>query len=159
MLYHDMTNSVMIQLAPDDQTADDFKNFILSSAEIGGLEFVREMNSTYQYRVVRDINKLREKALIFSLGLDDRIIELAKFISSALFQNKYPGHKVLAEYFTNEPSFKVLIVLEDDNIMENALSMDLYTGLGEKYQIEIENKSKDCYFIDHDWAQIVLLGT
>jgi len=158
ILYHDMENSVMIQLAPDEQCEIDFIDFIESAEEKPGFNFIADMKKNYTYRIVSDISELREKALIFSLGLDDRVIEIIKCFSSATFQNKYPDRKVLDVYFYNDPSYMVRLYIEGNYLVENTFIMDTYSEISEKLKDDINDNSKDCYIIDFNWAISVLTG-
>ena len=74
-----------------------------------------------------------------------------------MFHDKYPEHKVVKEYSANEPTYKIQLLIEGNYLAESAFSMDMYSNVSETFKMEIENKSKDCYPIDHDLAQSVIL--
>jgi len=118
----------------------------------------RDEMEPYRYRVVFDANDLREKALIFSLGLDDRYVAIVKFIMSALFQDKHPDRKMLWVRFANEPEIKILMLLEGNHVVENSMSMDAYNRIAEDYGTVMDEKSKNCYFVNRAWAYSVCLN-
>ena len=74
MLYNDMTNKVMIQLALNENDEEEFKKSIKEME----LRLPSMLSIAPQYRIVKNQNDLREKAMIFDCGLDDRVIELLK---------------------------------------------------------------------------------
>lgn len=82
MLYHDMKNGAMVYLVSQNEVEDtkadiEFtkRNLVDRFAEIIG-------NSNYspKFRIVTSPNRLREKAIIFDAGLDDRVVEIAKIL-------------------------------------------------------------------------------
>jgi len=146
LLYHDMTNNVMVQLAPDERTVGEFFENV-------GL-FEKDM-SGYKFRLVRDINELREKVLIFNLGLDDKVIELAKLIIYAIFQGERPELKVYAAYFESTPSWEIIMFTENGPIASYPLSPDMLTNISKKFQARIESSGEN-YIINRDWAKSVM---
>ena len=57
----------------------------------------------YEFRVVKDTNKLAEKIKIFDEELDDRVIEIIKIINRSFFLKKYP-EKEIEEILFNKNS-------------------------------------------------------
>ncbi len=78
-LYHQMEDKIMIQYAPTDEYAEQFKQQI-SFFRNGNLPGIMKtiLTDNYLIRMVRSKNELLEKLAIFDAGLDDRIIEIYK---------------------------------------------------------------------------------
>jgi hypothetical protein len=68
LLYHDSAKKLMIWRVIEGQQLD--------NAAMSGGAFMRD----YQFRIVTNRNHLVEKILIFGHGLDDRVVEFAKFL-------------------------------------------------------------------------------
>ena len=84
VLYHDMQNNAMVYCVAEQDIEEAKKVF--ASAE----DMVEDKIPGYRNRVVSDHNALREKAIIFDAGMDDRVIELVKIVyaSAAIKQGK-----------------------------------------------------------------------
>jgi len=88
MLYHDQRNKVMLHYFSNKTTEEADKEFA---------ELIRsgafELLSGYRHRIVSSQQELREKALIFNEGLDDRVIEYLKTAVYAQVIDTYPKAK------------------------------------------------------------------
>lgn len=71
-LYHDMEKRAMVQMCLEDKIGETIRMLtdFLENSTMG--------DAGYRFRVVVSENELREKALIFKEGLDDRSIEVCK---------------------------------------------------------------------------------
>lgn len=71
-----MTNRAMVHYVQEDS----FEQTISMIHELEGKldAFEQSLRAGYRTRIVTNQNSLREKALIFKCGLDDRVVELAK---------------------------------------------------------------------------------
>jgi hypothetical protein len=74
LLYHDMEKQLMIWLLPGDMEPE----MPQQNGLLGGL--IERFSGQFTYRVVRDLNQLIEKIRIFDDELDDKVIELLKFM-------------------------------------------------------------------------------
>lgn len=79
-LYHDMTNRAMVHYVRTEKSA---RNVFKAAKDI---RMDGDDQTHYRERVVKSQNALREKAIIFDHGLDDRIIEIMKAI---VIQQRY----------------------------------------------------------------------
>jgi hypothetical protein len=72
MLYHDMTNKLMIWMDPESQ---------LDPNELGNKQFLfgTLLDESYQYRIVSTREEMVEKILVFDNDLDDKPLEMLKF--------------------------------------------------------------------------------
>ena len=88
-LYNQMDDQIMISLVSDDEAIEEA---IESFNKIDNGTFfpgIQMPESEYTLRIVRTQDQLREKAYIFSQGLDDHVIEIMKaMIISNLMQNQ-----------------------------------------------------------------------
>ena len=90
-LYHQMEDQIMIFYAETDKDVENFMSSFSKDripADMKG--FLDDfLNDSYLIRIVRSQNELREKLEIFDAGLDDRIVEIARyfpfFLSVAIF--------------------------------------------------------------------------
>ena len=155
MLYHDKEHKVMIQLAREQQEVDEFMELISAFRTLPDGPSPADLEK-YQYRVVRDTRELREKAMLFHLDLDDRIIEMVKYVYSALYQEQNPEQRITRAFFESEPSYKIQMFAEDGPMVESDLPMEAYEELGKQYRAAIENRSKNYTFIDRSWAESIL---
>ena len=79
LLYHDMENHAMVQLVagPGDfpEAVEMIERFKKDSESMGDASLSK---AGYAIRVVSSPNYLRDKAIVFAAGLDDRAVELCK---------------------------------------------------------------------------------
>ncbi len=157
LVYHQMEDQLMIQVASTDEEArvatESFNNF-LDDSFMPGFS-LSEQN--YHFRIVRNLNQLREKIYIFDQGLDDRIVEILKVL---MFFN--PGIK------------KTDVSQFEDNVVE--VLLDINEGAPEKFAVRFDSGNwrtapfiqqwydeVKCgvsdlddnprnYIVDHDWA-------
>ena len=155
LLYTDMDSAVMIQLVADDQGADDFIELV-SRLPDESLYFSPTSVDNYRYRIVIDPNELTEKANIFRLGLDDRVIELCKYMACAGVANSYPNVTIQRVLLSVEPPREILLFLEGGSIIKLPLPADMYSDVKNRFSYAIEAFSEGQYTIDQDWAMKVL---
>lgn len=156
LLYHQMDDQLMIQVASTDEelrvASESFDKFIDGSF-LPGFSLLEQ---DYCFRIVRNLNQLREKIYIFDQGLDDRIIEVLKVL---MFFN--PGVKPDVKQF-------------DEKVVE--VFVDINEGAPEKFAVRFDNGNwrtapfikqwydevkngisalgdgQQSYIVDHDWA-------
>lgn len=81
LLYHQMEKQLMIYYAI---SKEDEKEILDTFAKMENGDMLPGMESTdYTLRVVHSQNQLREKAYIFDIGLDDRVVEIMKVMMVA----------------------------------------------------------------------------
>lgn len=156
LLYHQMEDLLMIQVASNDNevkvAAESFDKFVDGSF-MPGFDFSEQ---DYRFRIVRNLNQLREKIYIFDQGLDDRILEILKIL---MFFN--PGVKPDVKQF-------------EEKVVE--VFLDINEGAPEKFAVRFDNgkwrtapfiqqwydevksgvtaldDNQKGYVFDHDWA-------
>jgi hypothetical protein len=89
LLYHEMTNGYMVWLIPEMQGKAG------EPPEELPAEAMQKLGDGFRFRLVRNLNELIEKILIFDAKLDDRIVELAKLVAAA----KLPPEKADGEIY------------------------------------------------------------
>lgn len=83
LLYHQMEKQLMIYYAI---SKEDEKEILDSFAKMENGDMLPGMESTdYTCRVVHSQNQLREKAYIFDIGLDDRVVEIIEGYDGGAF--------------------------------------------------------------------------
>lgn len=151
VLYHDMEHHGMVQYvtAPSDvvRATEAFQR-LLSGGQDPKLGDV--VARAYSLRVVGDHNLLREKALVFEAGLDDRVVEVAKTV--ALYQLEgAEAARTAQAYF-------------DGTGEDGSVAVSAFVG-GEAREIELprqlmdqvaggmdQNRNADGFRIDRAWA-------
>ena len=154
ILYHDMKNSVMIQLVLSEEQVEDLLGLIKQMKEspmVGSMSF-----NDYRFRFARNHNELREKAKIFDSSLDDRVIELMKTHYRAVFSEKQPDKKLNDVFFENVPSLIFVFLAEDGGTYTMDFDMGLYEHVAKTRKNIIDEKSKNCYYINQEWALVLL---
>lgn len=107
LIYHDMRNHVLICLERDG--SHEWQEAIQT------LEPVVSWSSEYRWRLVRSLNSLNEKILIFEHGLSDHVIEALKAMLHTRLQPQFKNKS--AEIFfsgTNHSARTLQFVLLDD---------------------------------------------
>lgn len=155
ILYHNMTHRVMIQYVQTRDQMDSYLRSMKDAAEKTNKMFPKDKPlENYTQRIVTSQNALREKAIIFSRGLDDRIIEMIKVIYLSEFQKDRPTEKFRNLYFWADPdgscSFQYL--MENGKTASAAMQQELYDIIRKDFIGVAEKKSKDCFVIDWKWA-------
>ena len=157
ILYHDMTHKMMVWLTRDDNETENIKT-IMETAE--SLKMMDEMAlAGYRLRFVRSQDELREKALIFDCGLDDRVIEFLKVIFHAQFLDKQLDTQIIKMFFYNEPSYRILIYCENGDTFDAEFDEDLHNSIMERKQERFDETPDDIIFIDQEWAVSLFNGS
>jgi len=139
MLYHDMTNALMVSYAQAGDEA--FQKDMLEQSKFF-------LNMGYKYRIVYDDRALIEKALIFREGFDDRTIELLKFIISQNITREYPEANIEKSYFIKDGDAYKLIFI-GNLTLESVLTKEAVDKAHEDFSKHYTNNE---YIIDTNWA-------
>ena len=157
ILYHQMEDLIMIQLAGRDEDVESavasFDRMKDGSMPGGAAMF----DAGYTLRIVRDQNQLREKAYIFDQGLDDRAIEILKLYLRTNLKIQQPELNVaemLLEINDGAPE-QFAVRLEDGTWGSMAFQREAYDKILERLA-ESEDDGKNAYFVDQDWAMAQL---
>lgn len=148
ILYHDMKNNAMVYFVHPDAVEETIRELIDMENKLPV-----KMDG-YRKRVVCDQNTLREKAIIFDNGLDDRVVEIIKLMYWANAQKQCPNNNINAIYFMIIDGKMSLQFFADQ-----PMSADIPDGLYEKISIDFQHKIQeveDSFVIDLDWAKNTL---
>jgi hypothetical protein len=147
ILYHDMTNKVMVQLNPDvngSRTVDEFMKEETVEKQFKLMD--------YRRRQVKNEFHLREKAIIFSLGLDDRIIEIEKLVYAQMMEKREPDSKFTDMLFLeNGDHWYFAIINDGEQVAALQIDKDFYKKLAKEYQ-PLFSPEQGWIIVDHDWA-------
>ena len=139
----------MIYFVKEEEVEETKKTFEPNS-EFG---FVME---GYRRRIVTDQNSLREKAIIFENGLDDRVVEIIKLIYFSNLRQSHPDAKIDVAYFmVAEGEYQIHFLGESQ--LTAVVAASLYEKVVRDFADKIEN-AEDDYVIDMGWALRVLSG-
>ena len=146
ILYHDMTHKAMIYYVKAEfveQTID-----AMTDAE-NKMGFAM---SGYRKRIVTDQNTLREKAIIFEHGLDDRVIEIIKFIYLANASDSFPEAKIKTIYFLMEDD-KYTLALIGDSQLSAEIPNNMYDEVKAEFAERLETADDNGFIaVDIRWA-------
>jgi len=109
----------------------------------------------YKYRLVKSQTELREKAMIFNNGLDDRIVELIKVLYRNILLNDKPEIELNDILFEAGSPYK-LFILSDNSVYSSELDMECYNAIEAQFKDKIDEKSKNQLFIDQEWALTII---
>ncbi len=105
----------------------------------------------YAIRVVTNQNALREKALLFSYGLDDRIMEVIKGLSVINAKKDHPGLQVVEALFLTQNG-KWLLQLLGNKPLTAEISMMKYDELRRRLGEALDDTEIIKYAVDAEWA-------
>ncbi len=149
VLYHDVDNKLMVQLATDENELKNAQEMFKSVTEnkIQGISSIAKTLEGYKKRIVISQEALAEKIFIFEEGYDDRIMEIVKVIYLRMFFENNPDLELDGAYFVNDQGQKLVAFITtdkesfavdfDENLyrkMEKKLSG---LDLGETYLIDV----------------------
>ena len=143
ILYHDMSNRLMIYFVKEDEI-DEIKKTFEPDSQFG---FAME---GYKRRIVTDQNSLREKAIIFDNGLDDRVVEIIKLMYFANLRRSNPEAKVEVAYFIVDNGEYQIHFLGETPLVAK-LEASFYENIARDFASKIES-SEDDYIVDMKWA-------
>lgn len=120
----------------------------------GNGDMLPGMESTdYTCRVVHSQNQLREKAYIFDIGLDDRVVEIMKVMMVAHLSQTNPDLEVgdiLLEITEGKPE-RFVIRLKNGVLGNSPFSQKVYDAVKAEY-IASKGDGKRDYIVDMNWA-------
>lgn len=129
-------------------------------------EKIMDVNANYmegvRFRIVHNSYELREKVLAFSLGRDDRIIELCKCFVADMAQKKIPDFKLSgAPIYTHSPETgqEAFLLLVENGEEKIAVIDDLlYDAVEQTYQ-KYHDRDHSKYVYDYAWAEALIFNT
>ena len=158
-LYNDVENKVMIHLVEEKEVSSTVQTLKLTEQRmkeinLENLSFkLPGMDLSYRKRIVTNEDSLREKAIIFNHGLDDRVIEIIKLLYYIKACEDHPNLHINDVYFFIENNQYKLQFIGDK--MFSAIIQDgLYNDVQRIYIKE--PKSETDFIIDMLWANNIL---
>lgn len=151
ILYHDMKHSTMIYY---DVNSDNIK---ATTKEFEALfkanKSITKAIKGYNFRIVTSQNQLREKAVIFDCGFDDRIIEIMKLCYFMQFDKQITAdiESLLFAPTDKENEFEFVFILKNNQIFSASFDRKTYDQLENDFKERIEKAPKS-YIINEEWA-------
>ncbi len=156
-MYHDKARKVLIGYADNEKDENEMALNLNGSYHRDQLDQVlKEWSSSCTKRLVTSISDLQEKVLIFHFNLDDRIIEIAKYLTMMIGEEQ--GQEFTALFFNHgEDGYSFVAVRADGSTAEIPFSKENYLLLARKYgQQLLDEKGLTA---DQSWAGTFLKKT
>jgi len=148
MIYHDIVHRAIIHYVTNKES---LKKAVEAIDMMKSLEGENAMPADYTYRIVTSQNSLREKALLFNYGLDDRVMEILKGLSVSGAKKEQPDLQIIeALFLTNNGKWYIQIF--GNKNMNAEVSMVKYDELRRKLGDAIEDTEVKDYSVDVDWS-------
>lgn len=150
MLYYDMKKHLLLNLlgGMQDGGSPAAAFFAEHSAELGQLNYIQ--------RLVTEQNALREKAMLFEYGLDDRIVELIKVMYLQKIAEEHPEIKVEGAYYFRGGQGENCLLFQGGGRTLATISIDqndLYRQVCAAYAPQLPALAEDkTQVIDGSWA-------
>ena len=151
MLYHDMTNQVMVYFVDEESVEKTLATMNEAEKKIG-LEI-----PGYRKRIVTDQNALREKAIIFDQKLDDRVIEIIKLIYYFNASKQVPDANISAVYFLVAGG-KYILEFIGDKTLRAEEPVEMYEEITRDFSERLEAVGDKDALVDVRWASEFLKG-
>ena len=109
----------------------------------------------YLMRIVLSQNALREKLFLFDRGLDDRVVEILKYLYIRLLEKKHPELSGATGYFSESDSGKWQVDLfgEKGYLASVELGQDQYRSLEEDLREKLPEFRRGVFVVDAAWAE------
>ena len=150
-MYKDEKNRFMIYFAADGgenemKSAMDKVEADAKALGIPGMEY------NVRRRIVRNGNSMREKAIIFEAGLDDRIIEIMKLFYVSATSDQNPDMAISSCFFCIvDKEWKFELATLDGRAFSIDIPRDIYKQFEKEYGEKIKEVG-ETYFVDADYA-------
>lgn len=153
--YHDMEKRMMLYFRPIT-SKEELKTFDYEAIRSAIEDNFKAPN--YGIRVVTTVNELMEKIKIAEFGLNDGVIEIAKFVYFDIFSKQFEGIGVLNIYYERRDDKDALIFFCDDgNTRSIVIDPQIYASIKRRFS-EVVNAiytSRVC-MVGRDWALRVI---
>lgn len=159
-LYHQVEDKIMIyHVEREEDIPQGCEQFIGENLPKDTKKAIKNyLSEGYRIRVVSSHNELLEKLFIFEAGLDDRIVELAKW----LFLNQIADlvkDKNIQEvrFYLNEDREKCLdIIYEDETSISPIMEEDFYEAVVNTFKDNFDDDLESNLVINFPWAMQIL---
>lgn len=105
----------------------------------------------YRKRIVTDQNALREKAVLFENGLDDRVAELIKLVYLSGAQKQEPDAHIAAAYFLAEDG-AFSVELAGDMPRSVRVPKEMYDEFARAFAMRLQAAGDQDALVNMDWA-------
>ena len=155
-MYHDGTKKLLVAYGDNEKDYNDMKVSLTSKKKDTKLdEVLTNWLENCDVRLVKDVFSLQEKVLLSHLKLDDKIIEIARFLKMQELKASFP--EMLDLYFNTDGDDYVFLVVEENGIREKVpFTKEEYESIQKEYQNKII--SDQSIEIDLDWAKSIVEG-
>ena len=146
LLYHDMKHQTMVyyvSLHSIEKTND-----MINTAE----DTLRGGMSGYSVRIATSQETLREKAMIFESGLDDRIVEIMKLFALSSARDKFPEAIIEDVFFCLISNEELVFELAGVRTLRANIPIAVYEKLREDYKAKLELVGNIESMINYEWA-------
>ena len=149
--YHDMEKRVMIYFRPIT-SQEELKTFDYEAIRSAIEDNFKAPN--YGIRVVTTVNELMEKIKIAEFGLNDGVIEIAKFIYFDIFSKQFPDVGVVNIYYERRNDKDALLFFcNDGNTRSIVIDPKVYASIEKRFSVVVNAiyTSRVC-MVGRDWA-------
>ena len=149
--YHDMDKRLMIYFRPIT-SQDELKTFDYEAIRSAIEDNFKAPN--YAIRVVTTVNELMEKIKIAEFGLNDGVIEIAKFVYFDIFTKQFDGVGVVNIYYERRDDKDALIFFCNDGKTRSILiAPEVYSSIEKRFSAVVNAiyTSRVC-MVGRDWA-------
>ena len=149
--YHDMDKRLMIYFRPIT-SQDELKTFDYEAIRSAIEDNFKAPN--YAIRVVTTVNELMEKIKIAEFGLNDGVIEIAKFVYFDIFTKQFDGLGVVNIYYERRDDKDALIFFCNDGKTRSILiAPEVYSSIEKRFSAVVNAiyTSRVC-MVGRDWA-------
>lgn len=148
MFYHDIVHRAIIHYVVSPESE---KKALESISKMLAEKGEKALPSDYTIRIVKTQNALREKALLFSHGLDDRIMEILKGLCLVNIHKDHPEVEINDALFLTVNG-KWILQLLADKPMTAEIPMVKYDGIRRGMGDVIDATKIENYTVDASWA-------
>lgn len=145
ILYHDMKHEAMVWFVSQDSIDEAQEAFQSIDGKGMGMQ-------AYRKRIVTNPAALREKAIIFENGLDDRVIEIIKLIHLFRIWEDHPDAKIQEAFFMIRDE-KYVLAFFGEKTMVAEFDQDLYDKVSKEHVEAFCDANGEAMLIDRRWAQ------
>lgn len=108
--------------------------------------------SGYSVRIATSQETLREKAMIFESGLDDRIVEIMKLFALSSARDKFPEAIIEDVFFCLISNEELVFELAGVRTLRANIPIAVYEKLREDYKAKLELVGNIESMINYEWA-------
>ena len=149
--YHDVEKRLIIYFRPIT-SQEELKTFDYEAIRSAIEDNFTQPN--YAIRVVTSVNEFMEKIKIAEFGLNDGVIEIAKFVYFDIFTKQYKGIGVVNTYYERRDDKDALIFFCDDGQTRSIfINPDVYAAIEKRFSAVVKAiyTSRVC-MVGRDWA-------